>query len=137
MDDKEKNFQNDLRFNGAWNSAEGVAADLWGSIHSNLLNNSVPFFAYKSLTSDSSLVQIVAVEDTEYLNAYAKIGTFSVGMITSGFSALLPHVDLSYMEGQFLDDLEKYKVDKDIIKTYKKLLEDYKNDKNNSNVNNK
>lgn len=132
-DTKEENNL-DNRFWGAWRCAESVAEDLWGGIHSNLLNHSVPFFAYKSLKSDDSLAQIVAVLDLDEFRIAT--GTFSVGMITSGFTALLPHVGIDYMEGQFLNDLTKYKVEKELIESYKKILEDYKNGKNNSNINN-
>jgi hypothetical protein len=51
---------------------------------------------------------------------------FGVGMITSGFSMLLPHVPMRYLETSLHDDLVKYKVETNIIEIYEQLILEYK-----------
>jgi hypothetical protein len=102
-----------------WDNAMSVANDLWASIHSSLLAGDL-VFAYKDTTGELGLTQIVVValnQPTEH---------FSVGMVTSGYTALLPHVPFNFLTSTVLGDLKKYKVDKNIIKAYEQILENYK-----------
>lgn len=101
-----------------WENAMSVASDLWASIHSSLLAGDL-VFAYKDIIGESGLSQIVIVSNQLTMD-------FSVGMITTGYTALLPHVPLDYLTGTVLGDLKKYKVDKNIIKTYEQIIENYK-----------
>lgn len=103
-----------------WDSASDVAEELWGSIHNTLLEGNL-MFAYKSVNSNSDLKQIVVVQNNDF-----KANDFGVGMFTNGYSALIPHVPIDYLESEVLGDLVKYKVDKKIIETYKCIVEDKK-----------
>lgn len=117
---------------GSWRNTEAVAADLWGGVHSTLLE-STPFFAYKSVKQGSDLIQVVVVSYTDAFN------NFGIGMVTTGFSMLLPHVPVEYLEDVLVADLKKYKVETKIIDTFEQLITNYKNlhGKNNFNINNK
>lgn len=109
-----------------WDNAMSVAADIWSSIHSSLLNGEL-VFAYKNLNSNSELVQIVVV-----VNLFDKFGNklinsdFGIGMVTSGYTSLLPHVPLDYLENQVTQDLKKYKVNKKIIDSFNEVIKNYK-----------
>lgn len=86
-----------------WENAMSVANDLWASIHSSLLAGDL-VFAYKDTTGESGLTQIVIVafnQPTEH---------FSVGMVTSGYTALLPHVPFDYLTNTVLGDLKSIKL---------------------------
>lgn len=108
---------------GAWQNVDQVAGDIWSSIHSSLLEG-YPLFAYKSTQQGSELVQIVVVKrfDPNTL----KVKDYGVGMITTGYSALVPHVPHSYLEDVVLEDLKKYKIDKEIQTIFKQIIENEK-----------
>ena len=112
--------------NGAWKNVDEVASSLWGSIHSSLLECSGPFFAYKSTKSNTELVQLVVVMNFYRSTSLVVPGDFGVGMVTSGFSMLLPHVPMRYLETSLHDDLVKYKVETNIIEIYEQLILEYK-----------
>lgn len=112
--------------NGAWQNVDEVASALWGSIHSSLLDCSGPFFAYKSTKSNTELVQLVVVMNFDRNSGLVIPNNFGVGMITSGFSMLLPRVPMRYLETSLHDDLIKYKVETNIIEIYEQLILEYK-----------
>ena len=112
--------------NGAWQNVDEVASALWGSIHSSLLDCSGPLFAYKSTKSNTELVQLVVVMNFDRNSGLVIPNNFGVGMITSGFSMLLPHVPMRYLETSLHDDLVKYKVETNIIEIYEQLILEYK-----------
>jgi hypothetical protein len=112
--------------NGAWQNVDEVASALWGSIHSSLLDCSGPFFAYKSTKSNTELVQLVVVMNFDRNSGLVIPNDFGVGMITSGFSMLLPHVPMRYLETSLHDDLVKYRVETNIIEIYEQLILEYK-----------
>lgn len=112
--------------NGAWQNVDEVASALWGSIHGSLLEYSGPFFAYKSTKSNTELVQLVIVMNFDRNSGLVIPDNFGVGMITSGFSMLLPHVPMRYLETSLHNDLVKYKVETNIIDIYEQLILEYK-----------
>ena len=109
-----------------WDSAMSVASDVWSSVHASLLNGEL-IFAYKNTTGDSELAQIVVV-----LNVMDKFGNrvntlnFGVGTVTLGYTSLLPHVPIEYLENQVIQDLKKYKVNKKIIESFIEIIKNYK-----------
>lgn len=117
---EENNIPNEIKENKSiwgWENSMQVANDVWSSIHNSLLEGEL-IFAYKSTTSDSNLSQIVIVKNMN--------GSFGVGMMTTGFTCLLPSVPIEYLKSEVLDDLKKYKVNNKIIETYKRIIEDIK-----------
>ena len=104
-----------------WESVDKAAADVFASIHRTLLDG-VPVFLYKNTTTKSDLIQVVAVKNLNEVTGELT-GDYGVGMITAGFSVLYPHIPLEYLESDLLADLEKYKVDKKIIDTYKNIID--------------
>lgn len=102
-----------------WENAEQVASDIWASVHSTLLSGAL-LFAYKSTNTSSDLVQVVVVKNlpSERSNGEG----YGVGMITTGFSMLLPKVPIEYLAGDLLEDLKKYKVNKEIVDTYIQII---------------
>lgn len=123
---------------GDWNNVDEVASDLWSSIHRSLLDSSGPFFAYKNTRAGSDLIQIVVVMNYNQMGSLIT-GDFGIGMVTNGYSVLLPHVPTDYLTKVLINDLEKFKIEKNILETFKQLILDYneKYDKDNSNINNK
>lgn len=107
-----------------WENAMNVANDLWASIHNTLLQGDL-VFAYKETKSNSELSQIVIVQNRN-LNPQTGGLDFGVGMVTTGYTSLLPHVPYAYIEDIILDDLKKYKVDKNILEIYKQIIKMYK-----------
>ena len=104
-----------------WEDANEVASSIWSSIHSSLLSGKL-VFAYKPY-KESELTQLVVVRNLKN-DTYGRVldKDYAVGMMTSGFSMLLPHVPLEYLENDLVNDMNKYKVDKETIETFKKFI---------------
>ena len=112
-----------------WNSDEEVARSVWSSIHESLLSGDLVFAYRPTGKGDSKLKQIVIVRNfhNEYLptGAYVKVNDdFAVGYVTSGYTALLPHVPFRYLRDEIEEYLEDWKIDKKILNTYKAIIED-------------
>lgn len=108
-----------------WSSAMECANDIWSSIHSSLLSGNL-VFAFKSTKSGSEFGQIVVVQNLDRYNGNLLKDDFGIGMITTGFTMLLPHAPFKYLEEDIVEDLKKYKVDKEIIEVYKRIIEKFK-----------
>lgn len=104
-----------------WGDANEVASSIWSSIHSSLLDGKL-VFAYKPY-KESELTQLVVVRNLKD-DVYGRVidKDYAVGMMTSGFSMLLPHVPFEYLENDLVSDMKKYKVDKETIETFKKFI---------------
>lgn len=98
-----------------WKNSSQVAEDIWGSIHQSLLSGKL-VFAYRSNESSSNLLQIIIVINSN--------GTYSIGLITTGYSVLLPDMPKDYLSDVLLNDLKKFKIDKEILKIYEQIIED-------------
>lgn len=107
-----------------WENAMSVANDLWASIHNSLLSGDL-VFAYKETKGNSEFSQIVIVQNKN-LNPMTGEYDFGVGIVTTGYTSLLPHVPYAYLEDIILEDLKKYKVDKSILEIYKQIIKIYK-----------
>lgn len=102
-----------------WENAMECANALWGSIHSSLLQGNL-VFAYKNTKSDTGFGQVVVVQNPSCPN------DFAVGEVTSGWTALVPHIGLEQMVDLVLDDLKKFKVEAKIQNIFKAIVERYK-----------
>ena len=104
-----------------WGDANEVASSIWSSIHSSLLSGKL-VFAYKPY-KESELTQLVVVRNLKN-DTYGRVmdKDYAVGMMTSGFSMLLPHVPFEYLDNDLVSDMKKYKVDKETIETFKKFI---------------
>ena len=107
-----------------WGDANEVASSIWSSIHSSLLDGKL-VFAYKPYR-ESELTQLVVVRNLkkdEY-DIYGRVvdKDYAVGMMTSGFSMLLPHVPSDYLKTDLVNEMNKYKVDKETIEAFKKSI---------------
>lgn len=104
-----------------WGDANEVASSIWSSIHSSLLSGKL-VFAYKPY-KESELTQLVVVRNLKN-DTYGRVmdKDYAVGMMTSGFSMLLPHVPFEYLDNDLVSDMNKYKVDKETIETFKKFI---------------
>lgn len=112
----------EMRIHGFQSSME-VARTLMGSIHENLLRGDL-VFAYTSSRSSSktSLYQVVVVNDLYELNGtFVKSDKYSISLITSGYSAYIPHMPIDYLT-EIAKDLEENKVDKKVIESFKKII---------------
>ena len=98
-------------------------AKVYSSLHRTLLNGDL-IFAYKG-PAGANFYQIVIVQELNWSGK--RLDTYEVGITTHGFSALLPHVPFSYLENEVLSDLIGYKVNKEIINVYQKILNEHKN----------
>lgn len=107
-----------------WESARQAADEVYSSLHKSLIEGKL-IFAYKGATT-ANFYQIVITQDIDQFTGELK-DTFSVGITTHGFSALLPHVPLSYLEEDIPKDLSNYKIDKDIINVYQRIINELKN----------
>jgi len=106
-----------------WENAKQAADEVYSSLHRCLVDGRL-IFAYKGATSN--FYQIVVTQDIDEFTRMPK-DTFSVGITTYGFSALLPHVPLSYLEEDIPKDLSNYKIDKNIINVYQCIINELKN----------
>ena len=127
--------QMEYRYIWGWDNSMDVAGSIWGSIHASLLKGDL-VFAYRPLSKEGSkLVQLVIVRNfhIEYIAAMeTKVyDDYAVGYITSGYTALLPHVPLRYLKDEMSGYLEDWKVSKEILNTYKAIIEDLEEKENN------
>lgn len=102
-----------------WGDVEKAAADIYCSLHRSLLEGT-PLFLYKNTNSKSDLGQVVVVRNIDYENK--RFTDYGMGIITSGYTMLYPHVGKEYLSTELVSDLEKWKVDKKIIETFKDIL---------------
>lgn len=109
-------------------SSMQVARELMGSIHENLLRGDL-VFAYRSNSSSNKtpLFQVVVVNDLRQGtdgNIYST-DKFSISIITSGYTAYLPHMPIEYL-GEVEKDLVEGKAEQKIIENFKLIVEDFK-----------
>ena len=110
-----------------WKSADEVASSIWGSIHSKLVEGML-VFAYRSTNDKTDLVQLVVVRNLKkdaFGNTTNIDDDYAIGMVTKGFTMLLPRVLLSYIENDVLSDMKKYKLDSNLIDLYKQVVKNF------------
>ena len=134
LTEEERGIQGHVESNSViygWQCIEEVARDVWGSIHSSLLNGDL-VFAYKCPSKSSTLKQIVIVRNFELVDS-GMLGvpdpikhytSYGVGYITSGYTALLPNVPYTYIAEEIVEYLKDWKIDKTIINTYEAIVEE-------------
>ena len=117
----------DMRIFGFEDSMQ-VARSLMGSINENLLRGDL-IFAYRSTTpaNKTPLFQVVVVNDLRYETDGKSYPTqlFSICLITSGYTAYIPHMPVDYLD-EVVGDLEEGKADKKIIENFKSIVENIK-----------
>jgi hypothetical protein len=110
-----------------WKNADEVAASVWSSIHSKLVEGTL-VFAYKSTNDKIDLVQLVVVRNLRrdaFGNPTGLDNSYAVGMVTKGFTMLLPNVPLTYVENDVINDMKKYKLEKDLMDLYKQVIKNF------------
>ena len=120
VDNKELQEERARQIVYGWENIEKAAADIYNSLHRSLLEG-YPIFLYRNTSQKSDLVQIAVVRNYDY-QTNKLLDDYGVGMITAGFTMLYPHIQKEYLETDLLADLEKYKIDKKIIDTYKQII---------------
>lgn len=101
-----------------WSSVEAAANDIYSGIHRTLLEG-MPLFLYRNTNNKSELNQVVIVRNLDYDEK--KLTDYGVGIITSGYTMLYPHICKEYLI-ELAQDLEKWKVDKKIIEAYNSII---------------
>lgn len=102
-----------------WKNPDCVAYDIYSSVMSQLLRGQL-VFAFCSNTPSSDIQRLVVVLNP--LIPEIPEHTYGVGMITAGYSMVLPMVPKSYLETTLSDDLKKYNVPKEVQKNYRAVL---------------
>lgn len=104
-----------------WADINEAASDVFNSIHRNLLEGHF-IFGYKNTfgPEKSQLMQVVVVRFSN--------DVFGVGVVTSGYTMLLPQVPITYLEVEFAEDLKKWKIENYILNTYKSIINNIKNE---------
>ena len=99
-----------------------------GSINENLLRGDL-IFAYRSTQSSNKapLFQVVVVNDLKYEPDGRRLSTdkFSICIITSGYTAYIPHMPVDYLD-EVVTDLEEGKADKKIVENFKNIIKNFK-----------
>ena len=128
ISEAEKQKIEEMRICGFDDSMD-VARNILHSAHSSLLEGDL-IFAYRntSPSKSTSLFQVVVVNDLKNENVKGMFITvptpfYSVSIITSGYTALLPHMPIGYLQ-EVIKELEDGKVDKNIIENFKAIVED-------------
>lgn len=103
-----------------WSNIEQAAQDVFYSVHSSLLSGSYVFGYRNTGQTNSPLLQAVVVRFDKDI--------FGLGVITQGYTYLFPRIPLRYLESEFVEDLKKWKVEKEIIETFIQILNDIKNE---------
>lgn len=101
-------------------NAQEVADTIYSSIANTLLDGNL-IFAYKSTSEKSELGQVVVVQfDNPNFNC------FGVSIFKKSYSCIIPRVPVEYLD-EVRDELKEGKVEKTILATYDRLVEDIKN----------
>ena len=109
-----------------WNSPEEVAAEIWKSSADNLLRGDL-IFAVKN----SGDIEKLIITSNFTTDKGKKVWTdFGVLTVTKGWTGLVPHVKVGYLEEVTLKDMKENKVDKEIIESLKTTLKKWKSIKN-------
>ena len=112
-----------------WENIDEVANSVWSSVHSRLLEGDL-VFAYKTGNQGAKLKQVVVVRNFEIVEVpgFAQAGKnytdFGVGYITSGYTALLPHVPYRYIKDELFNLIKDSKVSNEVLGTFKAIIED-------------
>lgn len=119
-----------LRNCWGWKDTMEAANDIYNSMHSNLLSGEF-VFGYKNTTGaeKTDLVQLIVVRYRKGVSGedYPN-DLYGIGVVTTGYSMMLPRVPISYLEGELTNDLIKWKLDKRVLNIFKKIIEDLKNE---------
>lgn len=102
-----------------WQNPDCVAYDIYSSVMSQLLRGQL-IFAFCSNTPSSDIQRLVVVLNPPMPEIQED--TYGVGMVTAGYSMVLPMVPKSYLETTLSDDLKKYNVPKEVQKNYRAVL---------------
>lgn len=104
-----------------WADVNAAACEIFNSIHHTLLEGQF-IFGYKNTfgPEKSQLMQIVVVRFSS--------DVFGVGVVTSGYTMLLPQVPITYLEVELAEDLKKWKIESYILNTYKSIINEIKNE---------
>ena len=95
-----------------WLNPNQAAEEVWCSIHSSLLSGEL-LLGYKN-TSNGDISRLVIV-----LN---KDNSYGIGLITSGYTELLPSVPLEFLS-ILHEDLKAQKLDKKVLEDIKYIIE--------------
>lgn len=104
-----------------WSDCNEAACEIFNSMHSSLLSGNF-VFGYKNMggPDKSQLLQFIVVHfDTN---------KFGLGVVTSGYTMLLPSIPLTYLQNELVDDLKKWKLEKKILDTFIQILVDIENE---------
>jgi len=93
-----------------WTNAEQAAEEVWCSIHSSLLSGEL-LLGYKNIRKDSEISRLILVKNRD--------SSFGIGLVTSGFTELLPSVPKEYLQ-VYYETLKSQKLDKNILELFKK-----------------
>ena len=102
-----------------WENINEAACEVFNGIHSTLLQGQY-VFGYRNTGKDSPLVQAVVVRFDKDI--------FGLGVITQGYTCLLPRIPLRYLEEEFVADLKKWKIEKEIVETFIQIINEIKNE---------
>ena len=115
-----------------WDDDMDVARSIWGSIHNSLLEGDLLFAYRPRQKKNARLLQIIIVRnfhiDRSGMIDRKVYDDFAVGYITSGYTALLPHVPLRYLKEEMAGFLDEWGIDKKVLNTYKAIIEDLENE---------
>ena len=104
-----------------WEDVNAAACDVFNSIHRNLLEGQFVFGYKNTIYSESSpLMQVIIVRYNKDI--------FGVGVVTTGYTMLLPNVPLTYLEKELAEDLKKWKLESYILNTYKSIINSIRNE---------
>lgn len=113
-----------------WKDTVEAANDIYNSMHSNLLTGDF-IFGYKNISGaeKTDLIQLIVVRYRKELfgDNYPN-DLYGVGVVTTGYTMMLPRVPISYLEGELTNDLVRWKLEKKVLNIFKKIIEDLKNE---------
>lgn len=96
-----------------WTDIDAVAADVYSSIHSSLLEGLL-VFAYQGTSEDLSRFVITQRQGSS---------DYMLGVITQGYTMYLPHVPREYLRTDFMTELKKkFKINELITSNLEKIL---------------
>ena len=105
-----------------WSDCNEAAYEIFNSMHSSLLSGNF-VFGYKNMggPDKSQLLQFIVVR-------FDNTDKFGLGVVTSGYTMLLPSIPLTYLQNELIDDLKKCKLEKKILDTFIQILVDIENE---------
>ena len=104
--------------------------DKWGNVSLRMIEGDL-IFIYKNTSNtghndNNTLLGVSVFRNNQYTGPLEISGTYCVELVTTNWSTIYPSVPLTYLQIELLDLLKEFKIDEEVLTTYKQIIGDLK-----------